>query len=200
MSPSLTGGRWQVDGKALSRGALCHRPASVPPRQGGCRAGVRLLSPAPSALFCPRMGDTLPSTLTSPVGVLWGRSWTGHLGLHTRGAALSWRDGVRGLPSAPHPPLAPSPPRLASAPLHRWGCSRLWGHREAFPTLDTRRRRADHRARAGSQGKLQGVRPKERRDPTAHGAFLGTLGSTFPHGRVPCRVLCSLSFAPYGDL
>lgn len=106
-----------MDGKALSRGALCHRPASVPPRQGGCRVGVRLLSPAPPALFCPRMGDTLPSTPTSPVGVLWGGSWTGHLGLHTRGAAVleGWREGPSQCPSAPAGPQ-PSSPGLGSAP------------------------------------------------------------------------------------
>lgn len=114
MSPSLTGGWWRVGGRRSPVGP-CHRPACVPPRQEaavpcGRPAGG---SPALPAPFCPRMGDTLPSTPTSPVGAPWGGSWTGHLGLRTRGAALSWRDGVGGLPSAPQPPLASSPPQVA---------------------------------------------------------------------------------------
>lgn len=116
MSPSLTGGWWRVGGRCSPVGpCVTGLRASRPGRRLPCGrpAGG---SPALPAPFCPRMGDTLPSTPTSPVGAPWGGSWTGHLGLRTRGAALSWRDGVGGLPSAPQPPLASSPPCLASLP------------------------------------------------------------------------------------
>lgn len=170
MSPSLTGGWWRVGGRCSPVGpCVTGLRASRPGRRLPCGrpAGG---SPALPAPFCPRMGDTLPSTPTSPVGAL-GRELDRPPGSpHPRSGSVleGWRGGPAQCPSAPAG-LQPSLPGLTA--LHRWRCSQLWGHGEAFSTLDTGRRKA---AWAGSPGRLQAVRPKERRAPTAHGAFLGS--------------------------